>query len=151
MSWNLADRARKNYLTPQIWKKTLLREIFIALWFFQQSCMICVGHHVGRHTLALQTSFYLYLVKRLIGYAQMCCKRYHTIFSTFFLKFKCKICVQKEVIHNLKKKTVVWSRDRPRTKSLSVCLKCDQIIIFIETMSHDLSVQMVYLANAPCF
>ena len=28
--------------------------------------MICVGHHVGLHTLALQTSFYLYLVKRLI-------------------------------------------------------------------------------------
>ena len=30
----------------------------------------------------------------------MCCKLYHIIFSTFSLKFKCKICVQKEVIHN---------------------------------------------------
>ena len=30
----------------------------------------------------------------------MCCKRYHIIFSTFSLKFKCKIWVQKEVIHN---------------------------------------------------
>ena len=26
----------------------------------------------------------------------MCCKRYHIIFLTFSLKFKCKICVQKE-------------------------------------------------------
>ena len=32
----------------------------------------------------------------------MCCKHYHMIFSTFSLKFKCKICVQKEVIHNFK-------------------------------------------------
>ena len=32
----------------------------------------------------------------------MCCKRYYIIFSTFSLKFKCKICVQKEVIHNFK-------------------------------------------------
>ena len=32
----------------------------------------------------------------------MCCKCYHIIFSTFCLKFKCKIGVQKEVIHNSK-------------------------------------------------
>ena len=38
------------------------------------------------------------------SYAQICCKRYHIIFSAFPLKFKCKICVQKEVIHNVKKK-----------------------------------------------
>ena len=30
----------------------------------------------------------------------MCCKRYHIIFSTISLKFKCKISVQKEVIHS---------------------------------------------------
>ena len=30
----------------------------------------------------------------------MCCKRYHIIFSTFSLEFKCEICVQKDVIHN---------------------------------------------------
>ena len=33
----------------------------------------------------------------------MCCKRYHIIFSTFSLKFKYKICVQKEVINDFKK------------------------------------------------
>ena len=32
----------------------------------------------------------------------MCCERYHIIFSKFPLNFKCKICVQKEVIHNFK-------------------------------------------------
>ena len=37
----------------------------------------------------------------------MCCKRYHIIFSTFSLKFKCKICVQKEVIHNFKNHILV--------------------------------------------
>ena len=40
------------------------------------------------------------------SYAQMCCKRYH-IFSTFSLKFKCKICVQREVIHNFKNHILV--------------------------------------------
>ena len=30
----------------------------------------------------------------------MSCKRYHIIFSTISLKFKCKISVQKEVIHS---------------------------------------------------
>ena len=45
----------------------------------------------------------------------MCCKRYHIIFSTFSLKFKCKICVQKEVIHNFKNHILVsW----PATKLL---------------------------------
>ena len=32
----------------------------------------------------------------------MCCKRYHIIFSTFPLNFKCKICVLKDVIPNFK-------------------------------------------------
>ena len=42
-----------------------------------------------------------------LRYAQMCCKCYHIIFSTFSLKFKRKICVQKEVIHNLKNHILV--------------------------------------------
>ena len=37
----------------------------------------------------------------------MCCKLYHIIFSTFSLKFKCKISVQKEVIHNFKNHILV--------------------------------------------
>ena len=48
------DRAHKNYLTPEIWKETHLREIFYGSFIFQQSSMICIGRHVGGHTLALQ-------------------------------------------------------------------------------------------------
>ena len=48
------DRAHKNYLTPEIWGETHLREIFYGTLIFQQSSMICIGCHVGGHTLALQ-------------------------------------------------------------------------------------------------
>ena len=72
--------------------------------------MVCIGRHVGEHALALQHGgqnyFLLLSCSTFHSYAQMCCKRYHIIFSTFSLKdlkFKCKICVQREVIHNFKK------------------------------------------------
>ena len=45
---------------------------------------------------------FAYILLTFDSYAQMCCKHCHMIFSTFSLKFKCKICVQKEVIHNFK-------------------------------------------------
>ena len=48
------DRAHKNYLTPEIWEETHLREIFYSTLIFQQFSMICIGRHVGAHTLALQ-------------------------------------------------------------------------------------------------
>ena len=48
------DRAHKNYLTAEIWEETLLRETFYGTLIFQQSSMICIGRHVGGHTLALQ-------------------------------------------------------------------------------------------------
>ena len=48
------DRAHKNYLTPEIWEEKHLREIFYGTLIFQQSSMICIGRHVGGHTLALQ-------------------------------------------------------------------------------------------------
>ena len=66
------DRAHKNYLTPEIWEETHLREIFYGTLIFQQSSMICIGRHVGGHTLPLQfnmvakTTFFLYLVRCLI-------------------------------------------------------------------------------------
>ena len=105
------DRAHKNYLTPEIWEETHLREIFYGTLIFQQSSMICIGRHVGGHTLALQHGgqnyFLLISCSTFDSYAQMCCKRYHIIFSTFSLKFKCKICVQKEVIHKFKKHILV--------------------------------------------
>ena len=48
------DRAHKNYLTPKIWEETHLREIFYGTLIFEQGSMICIGAHVGGHTLALQ-------------------------------------------------------------------------------------------------
>ena len=84
--------------------------------------------------------------------------------STFFFKFKCKICVQKEVIHNFKNHILVtWPATKLlilrkwwglRNQSLLFCLRYDPLItfrrqnhitlIFIKTMSHDLLVQMAY-------
>ena len=104
-------RAHKNYLTPEIWEETHLREIFYGTLIFQQSSMICIGRHVGGHALALQHGgqnyFLLISCSTFDSYAQMCCKRYHIIFSTISLKFKCKISVQKEVIRSFKNHILV--------------------------------------------
>ena len=82
------------------------KEIFYGTFIFQQSSMICIGRHVGGNTLALQHGGQNYFLpvscSKFDSYARMCCKRYHIIFSTTFLKFKCKISVQKEVIHSFK-------------------------------------------------
>ena len=84
-----------------------LREIFYDTLIFKQSSIICISRKVGGHTLALQyggQNYFLHIsCLTFVSYAEMCCKRYHIIFSTFSLKFKCKICVQKEVINNFKK------------------------------------------------
>ena len=104
-------RAHKNYLKPEIWEETHLREIFYCTLIFQQSSMICIGRHVGGHAFALQhgghNCFLLISCSTFHSYAQMCCKRYHIIFSTFSLKIKCKIGVQREVTHNFKNYTLV--------------------------------------------
>ena len=88
-----------------------MREIFYGTLIFEQSSMICIGRHVGGHAFALQHGgqnyFLLISCSTFHVYAQMCCKRYHIIFSTFSLKFKCKICVQREVIHNFKNHILV--------------------------------------------
>ena len=47
------DGAHKNYLSPKLWKKTHLREIFYGTLIFQQSSIVCIGRHVWGHTLAL--------------------------------------------------------------------------------------------------
>ena len=73
--------------------------------------MICISRHVGGHTLALQHGgqkyFLLTSCQTFDSDTQMFCKRYHFVFSTFSLKFKCKICVQKGVIHNFKNRILV--------------------------------------------
>ena len=70
------DRAHKNYLTPEIWEETHLREIFYGTLIFQQSSMICIGRHVGGHAFALQHGgqnyFLLISCSTFHIYAQMC-------------------------------------------------------------------------------
>ena len=89
------------------------RDIFCGTLIFQQSGMICycTVRHVEGHTLALQHGGQNYSLliscQTFDSYAQMCCKHYHMIFSTFSLKFKCKISVQKQVIHNFKNHILV--------------------------------------------
>ena len=64
------DIAHKQYLTREILEETYVREIFYGTLIFQQSSMICIGHHVEGHTVALQHGgqnyFFPYLVKRFI-------------------------------------------------------------------------------------
>ena len=81
----------KIILHPKFERKRILGRYFTALWFFSEV--------VGFVLLISCSTFH--------SYAQMCCKCYHIIFSTFSLKFKCKICVQREVIHNFKKHILV--------------------------------------------
>ena len=157
-------------LTLEIWEETHLREIFYGSLIFQQSSMICIGCHIGGHTLALQhggqNCFLLVSCKSLNSYAQMCCKRYHIIFSTMSLKFKCKIFVQKKVIRSFENYILVtWSTTELthfkkmvrvwKTKSLLFWFKIwptnffwrrnHITFIFIKMMSHDLLVQMAHL------
>ena len=101
----------KIILHPKFERKRILREIFHGTLIFQQSSMICIGRHAGGHAFALQHGgqnyFLLISCSTFHSYAQMCCKCYHIIFSTFSLKFKCKICVEREVIHNFKNHILV--------------------------------------------
>ena len=141
----LLEHTCKNYLTPEIWEETHLRETFYGTLIFQQSSTIYIGRHVEGHTLALQhdgQNYFLLICRSMFySYAQMCCKRYHIIFSTFSLKFKCKICVQREVIHNFKNHILVtwpftnlfilrkWLRVW-KTKSPLFCLRYGPLIVF---------------------
>ena len=86
-------------------------EMFYGTLIFPQSSMICIGRHVGGHALALQHGgqnyFLLISCSTIDSYAQICCKRYHIIFSTFPLTFKCKICVQRKEIPSFKNHILV--------------------------------------------
>ena len=64
------------------------------------------------------------LVYMFDGYAQICCKRYHNIFETFFMKLKCKIYVQKGVIHNFQKShldhvTIRFSKEKYQSSHMT--------------------------------
>ena len=143
----------------------------MALWFFNKVVWLVLTAMLEGillpSNMAAKTTFCLYLVKGLIVTLR-CAVNVTTFFSTISLKFKCKIFVQKEVIHrffffkkkshfshvtsyeltHFKKLARVW-----KTKSLLFCLRYDLLIvfwwqnhitfIFIKMMQHDLLVQMV--------
>ena len=64
------DRARKNYLTLEIWEETQLREIFYGTLIFQQLVWFVLAAMLEGILLPsnkpAKTTFCLYLVKRLI-------------------------------------------------------------------------------------
>ena len=99
------DRAHKVVFHPE--RKRIQGRYFMAPKLFNKVvCFVLAAMLEGillPSNKAAKTGVCLYLVKCNDSYAQMCCKRYYVIFSTFSLTFKCKICVQKEVIHNFKK------------------------------------------------
>ena len=116
MSLNLADaktvRAHKNYLTPEIWEETHLREIFYGTLIFQQSSMICISRHVGGHAfpsnIAAKTTSCSYLVQRFI-FTLRCAVNITTLsFQHFPWSLSAKfVFMQKEVIHNFKNHILV--------------------------------------------
>ena len=64
------DRTHKNYLTPEIWEETHLRQIFMALWFFNKAVWFVSAAMLEGillpSNMAAKTNFCLYLFKRLI-------------------------------------------------------------------------------------
>ena len=64
------DRAHKNYLTPEIWEETHLREIIYGTLIFQQLVWFVLAAMLEGILLPsnkpAKTTFCLYLVKRLI-------------------------------------------------------------------------------------
>ena len=57
--------------------------------------------------MVAKTTYCLYLVKRLIVMLRCAVNITTSSFSTFSLTFKCKVCVQKEIIHNFKNHILV--------------------------------------------
>ena len=83
----------------------------MALWFFNKVVSFVLAAMLEGillpSNMAAKTTFCLYLVKSLIVTLR-CGVNFNTSsFQTFSLKFKCKICVQKEVIHNFKNHSLV--------------------------------------------
>ena len=105
------------------------RRRYFVLLALNWSIMICIGHHVGGHTLALQHGgrnyFLLISCETFDSYVQMCYKRYHIIFGTFSLKFKGKIFVQKAVIHNVAKWNLGKVNLKPMQSAVAPISVCD--------------------------
>ena len=110
------DRAHKNYLTPEIWEKTLLRGIFYGTLIFQKTLVWFVLAAMLNGILlpsnvAAKPTFCLYLVKSLIVTL-----RYAVNFNTSSFQHFPWSCVQKGVIYTVLKISF-WSCDQLRTYS----------------------------------
>ena len=131
----------------------------MALWFFNKVVWFVLGAMLEGillpSNMVAKTAFCLYLVKRLVVTLRCAVNVTTSFFSPFFLKFKCKIFVQKELIHNFKKSHFghVTSYELTHFKKMvRVCLRYELLIvfrrqndltfIFMKTMSHDLLAQM---------
>ena len=102
----------KIILHPKFERKRIWGRYFMALWFFNKVVWLVLpamleGILLPSNMAAAKATFWLY--KTFDSYAQMCVKRYHIIFSTFSLKFKCKICVKKTNKKTTNKKITFWS------------------------------------------
>ena len=108
--------AHKNYITPEIWEEMHLRDIFYGTLIFQQSSMICIGRHVGGHTLALQHgTFCLYLVKLVIVTLRCAVNATTSSFQHFPWSLSAKFVFRERWFIILK--ITFWSRDHSRTYS----------------------------------
>ena len=101
------DGAHKNYLTPKIWEQTNLREIFYGTWIFNRVVWFVLAAMLEGillpSTMAVKTTFCLYLVKRWI--VTLRCAE--NVTTSSFQQFPWSLSVQKEVIHSFKNHSLV--------------------------------------------
>ena len=113
------DRAHKNYLTPEIWEETHLREIFYGTLIFQQSSMICMAAMLEGillpSNMAAETTFCLYHVKRLIVMFRCAITITTSSFQHFSWSLRAKFGFRKRQFIILKIK--FWSCDQLQTFS----------------------------------
>ena len=114
------DRARKNYLTPEIWEETHLWEIFYGTLILQQSSMTCIGRHVRLQRRlpcwrAAKTTF-AYILLNVWSVMLRCAGNVTTSsFQQFPGSWSAKfLFTEKEVIRNFKNHILVtWYTDLP--------------------------------------
>ena len=83
----------------------------MALWVFNKVVWFVLATMLEGilfpSNMVAKTTYCLYLVKRLIVMLRCAVNITTSSFSTFSLTFKCKVCVQKEIIHNFKNHILV--------------------------------------------
>ena len=124
----------------------------MALWFFHKVVWFVLAAMFEGillpSNMAAKSTFCLYLVKRLIVALRCAVNGTTSSFQQFSLMFRCKVSVQKEVIHSfikshfrhmtsyklthLKKMVRIW-----KTKSLLFCLRYDPLIVFLKAKSYN--------------